>query len=449
MTDTLTSREDLRSFLARGAKPQQDWGVGLEVEKLIVDCNTGEAASYERIRALLAHLEGTLGWEGLYDGEFLVGLTGKKSSVTLEPGGQLELSGRLCRDIHCSQRDYDRYVGQIVTAGRPLGLCFLGLGAQPFTGLGEIGWLPKRRYGVMGPYMSRTGDMGQRMMKQTAGIQVNLDFSDEADCVRKVRLSQLLTPVFYTLFANSPILEDRPSGFLSVRGEIWSRTDPDRCGLIPQLLRVGAGFDDYIEYALDVPLYFLQRDRQLIDMTERPLTFRQYLNDGYLDFRATLSDWDLHLSTLFPEVRLRPQIEIRTADSLPQHMATSVAALAKGLLYDAEALDRVEGLFGGLSEQEFVTLYRRSWTSGLKTPFLGGQLSEAAAVLVDEARSSLRRQYAAGLSDSDESHFLDPLSGMLAGGESLAERLLKQWSGSRLDKLALLFRHCGYGPPLS
>lgn len=445
MNQPIETRDALRDYLARGAKPEEEWGVGLEVEKLILDRHTGEAVPYERIRDLLSHLEGTLGWQGIYDGEALVGLLGENSSVTLEPGGQIELSGRLCRDIHCSQRDFDRYVGQIVSVGKELDLCFLGLGAQPFTPLEQIDWLPKRRYNVMGPYMLKTGDMGQRMMKQTAGTQVNLDFSDEADCARKVRLVQLLTPIFYALFANSPILEDRPTGYLSIRGEIWSRTDPDRCGLIEQLLKPGGGFSDYVDYALDVPLYFLQREGQLYNLTEQRFTFRQYLESGYQSFRATLADWELHLSTLFPEVRLRPQVEMRSADSLPPQMAASVAGLVKGLLYDEEALRVVERLLGDLGDEEFRQLYRSSWKSGLKTPFRDGCLGELAAELLGEARRSLHRQFQKKLSDSDESHFLDSLDELVHQGQTLAERLLAGWGGSRQEKLTLLISHCGYG----
>jgi len=441
----IENRAQLTEYLTRGGKPEQDWGVGLEVEKLILDRQTGEAAPYERIHDLLSALEGTLGWVGIYDNEHLVGLQGGNSSVTLEPGGQIELSGRLCRDIHCSKRDFDRYAGQIVAVGREQGLCFLGLGAQPFTPLEQIEWLPKQRYDVMGPYMLRTGDMGQRMMKQTAGTQVNLDFSDEADCVRKVRVGQLLTPVFYALFANSPILEDRPSGCLSVRGEIWSRTDADRCGLIEQLLKTGTGFSDYVDYALDVPLYFIQREGRLYNLTGTRFTFRQFLESGYLNFRATLADWELHLSTLFPEVRLRPQVEVRTADSLPQRMAASVAGLVKGLLYSEESLRTVERLLGDLSLEEFRALYRSSWKLGLKTPFQDGSLGEVAGDLLQEARRSLQRQFREQLSDADESHFLDDLDAIVRQDQTLAEKLLSRWQGGREEKLTLLLEHCGYG----
>ena len=438
------SRQQLKDFLLRGARPREDWGVGLETEKLVVDRQTGEAAGYEQIRDLLASLEGVGGWEGSYEGEHLVGLQGKRSSVTLEPGGQLELSGRFCCDIHCSWRDLGRYRNQVVEVGKESGLAFLGLVVQPFTPLEKIAWLPKVRYGIMGPYMLKTGDMGQRMMKQSAGTQINLDFSDEADCVRKLRAAQWLSPLSYALFANSPILEDRPSGFLSLRGEIWSRTDADRCGLIPQLFAADAGFDTFIDYALDVPLYFLQRDDRLVDMTGSRFSFRQYLESGWQQERATLADWNLHLSTIFPEVRLRPQIEVRSADSLPPQFTASVAALYKGLLYSDEALTEIETIFGELTLAEIKDLYRASWRSGLQARCSSGSLQEIAAILLPAAERSLKDQFRRGISGADESQFLQPLEEIVASGVTLAERLLERWQGSRQDKLAVLFDHCDF-----
>jgi glutamate--cysteine ligase len=440
----ISSRQQLTDFLVRGARPREDWGVGLETEKLVIDRQTGEAAGYEQIRQLLAQLEGVGGWEGSYEGEYLLGLQGKRSSVTLEPGGQLELSGRFCCDIHCSWRDLGRYRHQVMEAGKEIGLAFLGLGAQPFTPLDEIEWAPKSRYGIMGPYMLKTGDMGQRMMKQSAGTQVNLDFSDEADCVRKLRAVQWLVPLCYALFANSPILEDEVTGFLSLRGEIWSRTDADRCGLISQLFAADASFDTFVEYALDVPLYFLQRDNRLLDMTESRFTFRQYLDSGWHDEKATLADWNLHLSTLFPEVRLRPQVEVRSADSLPPAYTASVAAFYKGLLYCDEALGRIESIFADLPFEEFSKLYPASWREGLKASFQGGTLQEVAQTLLPAAASSLKAQFESGRSGADESQFLQPLEEIVDSGVTLAERLVARWQGSRQEKLAVLFDHCDY-----
>ncbi|MCW8893640.1 MAG: glutamate-cysteine ligase family protein [Deltaproteobacteria bacterium] len=440
----IDNKQQLIDFLLRGARPKDEWGIGLETEKLVVDRKTGEAVGYPRIRELLAKLDGIGGWQGIYDQENLIGLQGKRSSVTLEPGGQLELSGKFCCDISCSWRDLSRYRQHILTMGQELGLVFLGLGVQPFTSLDKISWLPKQRYDIMGPYMLKSGDMGQRMMKQTAGTQVNLDFSDELDCVRKLKVAQLLSPVCYALFANSPILEDQPSGYLSLRGEIWSRTDPDRCGLIEQLFSTGSGLNDFVEYALDVPLYFIHRGQKYIDLTGNRLTFRQYLEQGWNNERATMDDWNLHLSTLFPEVRLRPQIEVRSADSLPPHYTAAVAAFYKGLLYTEQGLSKVESLLADLSLEEFQVLHQASWRDGLKTRVRDGRLQDVAQELLSVAALSLQEQFLNGDSGADESHFLKVLDEIVTSGETLAERLLKGWGGERQEKLATLLEHCGY-----
>jgi len=440
----IDNQQQLIDFLLRGARPKDEWGVGLETEKLVVDRYTGEAVGYERIRELLAKLDGIGGWQGVYEQENLIGLQGKRSSVTLEPGGQLELSGKFCCDITCSWRDLNRYRQHIVTMGHELGLVFLGLGVHPFTPLDQISWLPKPRYKIMAPYMLKTGDMGQRMMKQTAGTQVNLDFGDEADCVRKLRVVQWLSPVCYALFANSAILEDQPSGCLSLRGEIWSRTDPDRCGLIDQLFKSDAGLGDFVDYALDVPLYFIQRQQQYIDLTQSRFTFRQFLENGWENEQATLDDWNLHLSTLFPEVRLRPQIEVRSADSLPPRYTAAVAAFYKGLLYTEQGLVGVENIFSALSSEDFRILYQTSWRDGLKTRMKSGTLQEVAVELLKIATLSLQEQFVSGASGADESSFLRVLDEIVVTGETLAERLLTRWQGGRQEKLALLFEHCGY-----
>ena len=430
--------------LRGGGRPRKDWGIGLESEKLVLDAKSGEAASYSQISEMLARLEGVAGWQGIYDDEHLVGLQGKRSSVTLEPGGQLELSGRLCCDMHCNRRDLQRYVQQISELAPELGLCILGFGIQPFTPLDKIDWLPKKRYGIMGPYMLKTGDMGQRMMKQTAGTQVNLDYLDEADCIRKLRLLQWLSPVFYALFANSPLLDSVDSGFLAVRGEVWSRTDNDRCGLIPAFMSEGGSLDDYVDYALATPLYFLQRDKRLIDMTDKPVTFSEFLEQGAKGETALLGDWDLHLSTLFPEVRLRPQLELRTPDSVPPDLALAVAALVKGLFYDETALAHAESLLSDITNTERLQLYPDSWRLGLNARFGSSTLLELSRELVAEARQGLVRQYLQGYNADDESSFLNPLAPILDSGKTLAESVLDGWQGSKQDKLRHLRTLCEY-----
>ncbi len=440
----ITRFGELREFLLGGARPRQQWGIGAEMEKLVIDAETGEAASFQRIEALLEGLASLGVWQPVREKGRLIGLQGEKSSVTLEPGGQLELSGALCADLYCCRRDFCGHVSAILQAAKPLGLLFLGLGVQPFSSLQDISWLPKTRYDIMGAYMQRVGDMGHNMMKQSAGLQVNLDFSDEADCIDKLQVAQMLAPLFYALFANSPLLDGRPSGYLSTRGEIWSRTDRDRTGLIPGSFDEGTTLDCYVEYALDVPMYFIHRQGQYLDMTGERFSFRRFLAEGFAGYRAILGDWDLHLSTLFPEVRLRPHIELRSADSLPPGLTLSVAALAKGLLYDRDARSAVQRLFRPFDPTDFERVYRQSWRSGLKTPMGRHTLRELALEVLVLAREGLKNQQREQGSRFDETRFLEGLDEIAESGITLAERLLGRWQGSRQQRLSILKEHCGF-----
>ncbi|ABA90361.1 gamma-glutamylcysteine synthetase [Syntrophotalea carbinolica DSM 2380] len=444
LDEPVSCHDDLVKYQLRNIRPRDQWGVGVEVEKLVVDRQTGQAAEFSRIEALLSHLESAGGWQGQREAGRLIALMGESSSVTLEPGGQLELSGKLCTDLCCCQRDLSRHVRRIDSAARPLGLAFLGLGVHPITPLQDIDWLPKPRYAIMREYMLRTGDLGQHMMKLSAGLQVNLDFCDEADCMDKIRTGQLLAPLFYALFANSPLMNGKPSGFLSTRGEIWARTDPDRSGIILELFRPGAGLSSYVDYALDVPMYFILRQGHLIDLTRRRFSFRRYLSEGFEDFRPTLADWDLHLSTLFPEVRLRPQIELRSADSLPPHLAMAVAALAKGLMYDDEARYQVAKLLDPGDDAQRMEVYRNSWRLGLRTPCGNHTLREVACELLAVAREVLRRVGPRDCPCGSEARFLDGIEEVAHSGVTLAERLLQDWQGAPEQRLAALLTHCAY-----
>ena len=440
----ITSQKQLIDYLAAGARPEAEWGIGAEMEKLVLDARTGAAAEFSRIEALIEALAKTGSWRELRESSRLVGLQGEHSSITIEPGGQLELSGQLCADLFCNCSDFSKHIVNAVEACRKLDLVLLGLGTQPFSSLDEIEWAPKARYEIMGPYMLKTGDMGQRMMKQSAGLQVNLDFSDEADCMRKLRLAQFLAPLLYGLFANSPLLDGKPSGFLSTRGEIWSRTDPDRTGLLPFLDNPDAGFSDYVEYALDVPMYFIVRDGIYLDLTRNRFRFRDFLEKGHAGQHATIADWDLHLSTLFPEVRLRPHVEVRCADSLPSQLILTVAALLKGLMYDRESFQaawdecRLETL------DEVRDSCRKAWRLGLRAPWKDGTLQGLARTCLGLARDGLDRQQVQRGQERSESCFLDGLDDLIEGGQTLAEQLLQNWHGVRQEKFKKLVGHCGF-----
>ncbi|HKI52408.1 MAG TPA: glutamate-cysteine ligase family protein [Geothermobacteraceae bacterium] len=441
LTTVIRQPQQLIDYLAAGGRPRPQWGIGAESERIVVDANTGEAADYPRIEKLLESISNSGSWREIREDGHLLALIGEKSSITLEPGGQLELSGRLCKNIHCCHADFSTHIAQVITAAEPLGLICLGLGAQPFTPLDQIAWLPKARYGIMGPYMGKTGTLGQAMMKQTAGLQVNIDFSDEADCMAKLRLGQVLSPLLYALFANSPVMSGQPIGHLSVRGEIWANTDADRTGLIPALFKADSGFRDYVAYALDVPMYFIVRDNHYIDLTGVRTTFRDYLDSTA---EPLMSDWDLHLSTLFTEVRLRPQIEFRSADSLPPDLSLSVAALLKGIFYDPEALAETWALYADYTTEDHLEAYRNSWTLGLNTRLGGLSFGDLAHQVLEIARLSLQRQQCLNDLGQDEAIFLDGLSALLETNSTLANQLLQQWSGDRARDLELLKRHCGF-----
>lgn len=436
--------DDLIRYLADRARPRNQWGIGAESEKLVLDARSGEAASFARIEALLERLLVKGARAGIREDGRLIALVNNASSITLEPGGQLELSGELCGSIHCCYRDFVRHYQEVTTEAQALDLVFLGLGTQPFTPLDKIDWVPKERYRIMGPYMLRTGRLGQAMMKQTAGVQINVDFSDERDWLLKMRLSLLLSPILYALFANSPLRDGRPSGFLSTRGDIWANTDAQRTGLLPQLFSEDAGYADFVAYALEVPMYFIRRDGRFLDFTQRPVSFRRYLQQGWSGQRATLADWDLHLSTIFTEVRVRPQIELRSADSLPPRYTLAVAALVKGLLYDDEALDQSLHLLSRELQPRLDQVTRQSWRLGLRTPVGTRTLREISLELLAVARSGLKRQGICNAQGLDESIYLQSVQELAERGQTLAERLLEGWQGSRQNKLQWLIKHCGF-----
>jgi len=440
----IRSQQDLVDYLLMGGKPQKEWGIGIETEMLSIDSRTGEAAPFERIESLFKNLSEKPEWKPIFEHGRIIAIKGERSSLTLEPGGQVELSGRLCPDLDCCLSDYAAHVTEIVGAAAPMGLSFLGLGVHPFSLLDKISWVPKDRYAIMAPYMLKQGDMGQRMMKQTASLQVNLDFSDETDCIEKFRVAQALSPLLYAIFANSPLMEGRPTGFLSTRGEIWSRTDPERTGLLYRMFDKDADLGTYVDYALDVPMYFIFRDGNYLDFTSRRITFRRFLSEGFEGYRASLRDWDLHLSTLFPEVRLRPQIEIRSIDSLPPRYTLAPAVLLKGVIYDRDALAETWALFEELAPREWETLYHQSWKLGLKTPLGRRTLREAGRDLLDIARSALQKKEKTGEVTKIEVDCLDLVGEIVEGGRTLAERLVASWTGGDEDRLSVLKRLCAY-----
>ena len=335
MDEIIAREEDLRGYFESGCKPRERWGVGLEYERAGVFRDSGRVVPFEgpaSVETILNTLARTGGWSPLMERGRVIGLARGDTRITLEPGAQMELSGAVHRGLASMREELTAYLAAVEETSRPHGIAWLGIGLQPFTPLDEIGFIPKKRYAIMRDYLPRRGSLAHAMMKQTCGIQVNLDYASEVDAADKLRTAMGLSPLITALYANSPITEGRLNGFMSDRAWIWRDTDPDRCGLLPFVFKDGAGFADYLEYALDVPMFFVVRGEDW--KPANGITFRKFIKKGFEGLRPSLTDWELHLSTLFPEVRLKQYIEIRGADSGEPASCLSLAALLKGILYD-------------------------------------------------------------------------------------------------------------------
>jgi glutamate--cysteine ligase len=427
----IRSVEQLVEQLHAAGRPRDRWMIGTEYEKVVVDRATGRAAPFSGprgIETLLRELATRYGWEPREENGRTVALSRAGASITLEPGGQLELSGVQCPNIHCTDEELRTHVREVVSVGADLGLASLGLGIQPISTLDEIEWVPKRRYAIMGPYMTRVGTMGQRMMKQTATVQANIDYSDERDAMQKLRVGMGVAPLVNAMFANSSVSEGRLNRYMSYRGHIWTDTDNARCGLLPFVFRDGAGFGDYVDWALDVPLYFILRNGQYVtEVTGVP--FRRFLRDGGAGTRATMDDWNLHLTTLFPEVRLKGYIELRSADSQPPERMLALPALVKGVFYTADCLDAAWDLVKAWSFEERVALYRDVHREALQARFRGLKVLELARELYAIADEGLRRQAVPDERGRDERRYLERLGEQLDRGRSPARVIAEKWVG--------------------
>ncbi len=433
MSDEIRSTEELLEYFQSGSKPRDKWRIGTEYEKVAVDAHSARALAFSGprgVETILKRLADRYGYEPEDEEGRIIALKGPVSSITLEPGGQIELSGEQCADIHCAHREFQRHVQELLEVTRDLDVAVLGLGMQPLSRVDEIELLPKARYRIMYPYMGRKGRLGQRMMKQTAGVQANLDYSDEADAMRKLRVSFALTPLVHAIFANSPLTDGDLNGYLTYRAHIWTDTDPDRCGIPRFVFNEGAGFEDYLQFALDVPMYFLIRDHRYIDLTRPPgLTFRQFMERGYDGERATLEDWGNHLTTIFTEVRLKKYIEIRSADSQPPPLMLALPALCKGILYDADCTLAAWDLVKRWSYEERLKLDDLAHKAGLEAPVGRLRLKDLAVELMQIAMVGLARQQALNERGEDESIYLVRLFDQVRNGYNQANLVVARWKG--------------------
>ena len=430
----IESRDQLIAAFAKGEKPKDRWRIGTEHEKFVYNRRDHHAPSYEEkggIHTLLIGLT-RYGWSPVFEGENIIALSGADGTISLEPAGQLELSGAPLDNLHQTCAETGRHLEQVKYVGDMLGLGFLGLGMWPDKTRAELPIMPKGRYEIMLRHMPRVGSMGLDMMLRTCTIQTNLDYSSEADMVQKFRTSLALQPLATALFANSPFTEGKPNGYLSYRSHIWSDTDPARTGMLPFVFEEGFGYERYAEYMLDVPMYFVFRDGKYVDAAG--LSFRDFLK-GELSVLPgelpTASDWIDHLSTAFPEVRLKSFLEMRGADGGPWNKICALPAFWVGLLYDQTALDAAWDLVKGW-DMEGRELLRASVPKlGLDAPLPGGgKLKDIAAEVLAIARSGLNARARLNAAGDNETGFLAPLDEIVASGKVPAQRLLDKFHGA-------------------
>jgi len=432
---------ELVDYLAAGNKPRDRWRIGTEHEKFpfYTDGNAPVPYGGERgIRAILEGMQEKLGWDPILDDGRIIGLvepTGQ-GAISLEPGGQFELSGAPLETIHQTCREGNAHLAQLREIAEPLGIRFLGLGGSPKWSLAETPKMPKSRYEIMTRYMPKVGTKGLDMMYRTCTIQVNLDFESEADMRRKMQVSLKLQPLSTALFANSPFTESKPNGFLSWRGDIWRDTDNQRSGMLEFCFSPDFGFADYVEWALDVPMYFVIRDGRYHDMTH--MTFRQFMAGAARrqvpDGMPTMGDWANHLSTLFPDVRLKRFLEMRGADGGPWRRICALPAFWVGLLYDREALDTAEALTRDWTYGEVLAMRDAVPEQGIAAPFRNTTLREVGREVLAISRDGLRRRRRLNRDGYDETSFLSTLDEVVARGTTSAEEMLgayhTRWGGS-------------------
>ncbi|MEP1142826.1 MAG: glutamate--cysteine ligase [Henriciella sp.] len=445
----ISGKTELVEWFEAGNKPKADWRIGTEHEKFGFTWNDLKPLPYEgeaSIKAMLEGLRDQFGWAPIEENGYLIGLKKDGASVSLEPGGQFELSGAPLEHIHQTCNEVGQHLEEVRQIADPLGMGFLGLGASPIWSMDETPVMPKGRYKIMRAYMEKVGRLGRQMMFRTCTVQSNLDYGSEADMVKKFRTSLALQPLGTALFANSPFLEGRPNGFLSYRAQIWTDTDPDRTGMLPFVFEDGFGFERYVDYALDVPMYFVRRGGTYLDASG--LSFRDFM-DGKLPILPgelpAIDDFEDHISTIFPEVRLKRFLEMRGSDSGPWSRLCAFSAFWTGILYDDAALDAAWELVKDWSAGEREALRQSVRTLGLKAPVPGGRtLQDLGKDVLEISRSGLRARSMLSVSGDDETGFLQELDGIVASGLTPADVLLEKYYGSWGGDLNNAFKELAY-----
>ncbi|PCI42082.1 MAG: glutamate--cysteine ligase [Rhodospirillaceae bacterium] len=438
MSEPITTKQPLIDYIASGCKPVEAWRIGTEHEKFAFRTDDLSPLTYEGdhgIKLLLEKLE-QFGWKPVAeDGHIIALLQDDGSSITLEPAGQVELSGAPLETIHDTCKEVGTHLQQVKAIAAEMGIGFLGMGYQPRSSLDELPLMPKNRYKIMQEYMPTRGKLGIDMMKATCTVQVNLDFDSEATMVKMFRVSLALQPIATALFANSPFKNGKPNGLLSYRSHIWTDTDPDRCGTLPFVFEDGFGFERYVDYMLDVPMYFVYRNGAYINATGQ--SFRDFMNGKLPALPGeypTIKDWEDHLTTAFPEVRLKKFLEMRGADGGPWNRLCALPALWVGLLYDSASLEAAWTMIKDWTQEEHDYLRATVPTQALSTPFRDITVGDIALDVLEIAHDGLVGRAKLSPVGLDESHFLKPLMQIAESGKSPAEHLLdsykNEWGNS-------------------
>jgi glutamate--cysteine ligase len=439
----------LVDYFRAGETPREDWRVGTEHEKLGLYEGTLRPVPYGGERGIHALLEGIAreeGWKPLHDAGRLVGLELEGRTITLEPGGQLELSGSPLASLHDTAREFRTHIALVNRVSKPLGIAWLGLGVHPLAAVEDLPRMPRERHAIMREYLGRRDQLGLSMMHATAGVQANFDFSTEADAAKKLRLALAASPISTALFANSSISLGKPNGFESYRAWIWRHTDNDRWSLLPfafdEDFGEGTAYRAYTEWALDVPMFLIVRDGH--SLPAHGQTFRDFMAKGRDGHRPTLADWNVHLTTLFPEVRLKHVVETRGTDAVPGMHVVALPAFWKGLLYDAQALDAGLARIRSWTHEQVFALHGSVAKAGLAARAPDASVLEVARELVALSRAGLRRQNVRDASGADESVLLAPLDAVLERGTSPARHWVDEWNGPWRQDISRLVEAARY-----
>ena len=446
----IETREDLVAWFEAGSKPRSRFRIGTEHEKFAFTVDGHNPVPYEGRRGICALLEGMqhlLGWEPIVEAGNIIGLfdvTGG-GAISLEPGGQFELSGAPVETVHQTCSELMAHLAQVKEVARPLGIGFLGLGMTPTWSRAQIPMMPKGRYRIMTGYMPKVGKLGLDMMYRTCTVQTNIDYSSEADMVKKLRVSLALQPVATAMFANSPFTEGKPNGFLSFRSEIWRDTDSDRSGMLPWAFEPGMGFERYVDYALGVPMYFVKRGERYIDVAGQ--SFRDLMAgrlEGLPGEHATISDWVNHVSTIFPEVRLKRYLEMRGADGGPWRRLPALPAYWVGILYDDDSLQAAWDLVKDWTAAERQKLRDEVPRLGFAATIAGQSVLQLAKTTIALAGHGLARRRRLDARGQDERRFLRPIEEYVGRGITPAEELLAKFHGPWDGSVEPVFKEYAY-----